>query len=94
LPEFDVTVLTVRSGTQTLRVEADDVVAARALVHSECGEGRCHCPPEWCTDDVESMIVSVSDAEQGPTQAVDPNGERTVSKGSNPAVVTDCRERG
>jgi hypothetical protein len=59
LPEFDVTVLTLRSGTQTIRVEADDPVAARALVHSECGGGRCHCPPEWCTDDVQTDVVAV-----------------------------------
>jgi hypothetical protein len=58
LPEFDVTILTVRSGTYTIRVEADDCTAARSLAQSDCDTNQCHCPPEWCTEDVQSQVVS------------------------------------
>src|SRR5690349_19733495 len=54
LPEFDVTVLTVRSGTQTFRIQADDATAARSAIESDLREGCSHCPADWCTDDVQS----------------------------------------
>lgn len=59
MPEFDVTVLTIRTGTSTIRVEADDAPAARALIQSECSENRCHCAADCCTDDVQSEVVDV-----------------------------------
>jgi len=59
VPEFELTVLTTRSGTMTIRVEADDASAARALVESECNDNRCHCALEWCTDDVQSEVLDV-----------------------------------
>jgi hypothetical protein len=59
LPEFDVTVTTVRSGTRTVRVEADDAAAARRLVQSDCDDNRCHCPPERCADNVDSHVTDV-----------------------------------
>lgn len=59
LPEFEVTVVTFRSGTHTVRVEADDASAARRLVESDCEVNQCHCPPEWCTDDVDSDVTDV-----------------------------------
>ena len=59
MPEFDVGILTVRSGTRTLRVVADDAATARALVQAECDGGLCHCLPDWCSDDVESTVVHV-----------------------------------
>jgi hypothetical protein len=59
LPEFDITVLTVRSGTHTVRIQADDASAARAAVESEWNEDRGHCPAHWCTDDVQSEIVQI-----------------------------------
>jgi hypothetical protein len=65
MPEFDVTVLTMRTGTHTVRVKAVDAAAARGVVQLECGAGQCHCPPEWCTDDVESQAVSVRHVAQG-----------------------------
>jgi hypothetical protein len=58
VPEFEVTILTVRSGTYTIRVEADDCTAARSLVQSDCDTNQCHCPPGWCTEDVQSNVVS------------------------------------
>jgi hypothetical protein len=59
LPEFDVTILTLRSGTHTVRVAADDASAARDQVQAECDGGENQCPPEWCTDDVASTVVNV-----------------------------------
>ena len=57
--EFEVTVITTRVGSHTVRVEAGSAAAARELVRGECESGQCHCPPEWCTDDVESDVLSV-----------------------------------
>ena len=59
LPEFDVLVATVRCGSHTIRVEAADATAARELVQSDCDDNQCHCPPEWCTDDIESSATEV-----------------------------------
>jgi hypothetical protein len=59
LPEFEVSIRTQRSGTLTLRVYAPDAASALALMQAECAPGACHCPPEWCTDDVESTVVQV-----------------------------------
>ena len=59
LPEFDVTVLTFRSGSHTVRVEATDPTAARGLVQAELDGGEGHCPAEWCTDDVDSTLLDV-----------------------------------
>ena len=59
MPEFDVSVLTVRSGTLVVRVTADDAATARSLLQAECESGQCHCPPEWCTDNVESTVLDV-----------------------------------
>jgi hypothetical protein len=56
---FDVTVLTFRSGSHTVRVEATDPTAARGLVQAELDAGECHCPAEWCTDDVDSTLLDV-----------------------------------
>jgi hypothetical protein len=42
----------------SIRVEADDSETARNVVQSECQDDKCHCPPEWCTDDVQSEAVS------------------------------------
>ena len=59
LPEFDVWIQTVRTGTRTLRVAASDAAEARAIAETECRTGDCHCLPEWCTDDVESSVAYV-----------------------------------
>ena len=57
MPEFDVIVTTIRSGTHTVRVDAEDAATARRLVQSDCDNDQCHCPPEWCTDDVQSSAT-------------------------------------
>jgi len=57
LPEFDVTITTVRSGTHSVRVVAEDAATARRLVQSDCDNDHCHCPAQWCTDDVQSSAT-------------------------------------
>src|SRR5438552_9602239 len=42
-----------------VRLEAADAAAARELVQSDCDDNLCHCPPEWCTDDIESSATEV-----------------------------------
>lgn len=65
LPEFEITIETVRSGTRILHVSAVDAVAARLLAESACEAGDGHCPPEWCIDDVQSAVVRVRPAAVG-----------------------------
>jgi len=60
LPEFQVTIATVRSGTHTVQIVADDATAAHSLVQAECQANQCHCPSEWCSDDVESDVIDVT----------------------------------
>ena len=59
LPEFDVSIVGVRSGTSTVRVVADDMATAQALIQAECEADQCHCPPQCCTDDIESTVIDV-----------------------------------
>ena len=59
MPEFDVAVLTLRSGTHGVLIVADDAEEARRLVQAECDLGGCHCPPESWSDDVESAVLNV-----------------------------------
>jgi hypothetical protein len=59
LPEFDVTVRTVRSGTHLTRIDAADGDTARHQIESELAAGQSHCPGQWCTDDVEREVVEV-----------------------------------
>ena len=63
MPEFEVTVVTTRAGTHTIRLEAPDAVTAQSVVQAECGADQCHCPPDWCTDDVQSDVVSVREVD-------------------------------
>jgi hypothetical protein len=59
LPEFDVVLITTRSGSRTVRVRADDAAAARMSIEAECQAGECDCPPEFCSDDVETSVHAV-----------------------------------
>ena len=52
-------VQTVRTGTHTLHVQAENAESVRELLRSECEAGLCDCPPDCCTDDVESAVVEV-----------------------------------
>jgi hypothetical protein len=60
LPDFEVTIVTVRSGTHTVCVEADDAAAARRVIQSDCDANQSHCPPDWCTDNVDSDVTDVT----------------------------------
>jgi hypothetical protein len=59
MPEFDVGLLTIRSGTRLVRIVADDSVTARNLIQAECDGGQCDCPPEACMDDVDTTVLYV-----------------------------------
>jgi hypothetical protein len=45
VPEFEVGLLTIRSGTRLVRIMADDSLTARNLIQAEA-----------CTDDVETTV--------------------------------------
>ncbi len=35
------------------------------LVQAECEAGEHHCPPDWCTDDVDSTVLHARRVERG-----------------------------
>jgi hypothetical protein len=78
MPEFDVTVVTTRTGTHTVRVEAVDEATARGVVQAECVAGQCHSPADWCTDDVESNVLSVRHVGSAVTRVVEAR-DRTIA---------------
>ena len=57
--EFEVTVLTTRSGTTVVLVAAFDHQAAINAVREELASGDFTSPPEQCTDDVHTEIWTV-----------------------------------
>ena len=59
MPEFDVSVVTTRSGTHTIRVTATTASEALRAIEAECSAGQCHCPAEACTDDLCSSVIDV-----------------------------------
>jgi hypothetical protein len=63
MAEFEVRIVTVRSGSHTVHLAAEDAATARAVVQAECDAGANHCPPEWCTDAVESAVAHVRQIE-------------------------------
>jgi len=65
LLDFEVAIVTVRSGSHMVRVSAEDATTARNLVQAECQAGEHHCPPDWCTDDVDSTVLHVRRVERG-----------------------------
>jgi hypothetical protein len=42
-----------------MRVFASDAETAHTIVQAECRNNQCHCPPEWCTDDIQTDISGV-----------------------------------
>jgi hypothetical protein len=74
LPEFDVCVLTVRSGSHMVRFAAQDAASARNLAQAECDAGEHHCPPEWCTDDIESTVLRVREVVLDDVTIIAPDG--------------------
>jgi hypothetical protein len=59
LPEFDLSVVTTRSGTHTIRVTATTATEALRAIEAECSAGQCHCPAEACKDDLYSSVIGV-----------------------------------
>jgi len=62
--EFEVTVLTTRSGTIVVVVAASDREAALATVRGELAGGDFTAPPEHCTDDVQTEIWTIRELSQ------------------------------
>ena len=91
MPRFEVTVITTRAGTHTVCVEAASASAARGLVQSECVSDRCHCPTEWCTDDVESDVLSVREVGQGACKVDNEADSSTGARAVEPdRVGSEC----
>ena len=65
MPDFDVAIQTIRTGRRIIRLSAADAETARMQVTSECETGECDCPPEWCTDDVQTVVVQVRPIDAG-----------------------------
>ena len=59
IPEFEVTILTTRSGTAVAIVIASDREAALSAVREELLSGDLTAPPEHCTDDVQTEIWAI-----------------------------------
>jgi hypothetical protein len=57
--EFEVTLLTTRFGTTTIRVSAADRDEARRVIDVEISTGDHIAPPEYCTDDVQTEICAI-----------------------------------
>ena len=59
MPEFQVVLHTVRSGSGSIWLNAEDAASASELARRDCDAGLLHCPPEWCTDDVQTTVLEV-----------------------------------
>ena len=57
--EFEVTVLTTRSGSTCVVIQAPDREEALSIIRDELSSGEFTAPPEHCTDDVQIEIWSV-----------------------------------
>lgn len=61
LTEFEVTIVTVRSGTTAVVVAASDRESALSTVQDELARGDLIAPPEHCTDDIHTEIWTIRD---------------------------------
>ena len=57
--EFEVTVLTTRSGTTAVVIAAVDHEAAASAVREQLASGDYAAPPEHCTDDIQTEIWTI-----------------------------------
>lgn len=57
--EFEVTVVTTRSGTTVVRVAASDRESALSSVREELASGDFTTPADQCTDDVQTEIWTI-----------------------------------
>jgi hypothetical protein len=56
---FEVTVVTIRSGTTAVVITAVDRDAAARTVREQLADGEYTAPPEHCTDDVQTEIWTI-----------------------------------
>jgi hypothetical protein len=56
---FEVTVVTIRSGTTSVVITAVDREAAASTVRVQLASGEHTAPPEHCTDDVQTEIWTI-----------------------------------
>ena len=56
---FEVTVVTIRSGTTAVVITATDREAATSAVRELIATGECTAPPEHCTDDLQTEIWTI-----------------------------------
>ena len=56
---FEVTVVTIRSGTTAVVITAVDREAAASTVREQLATGEYTAPPEHCTDDVQTEIWTI-----------------------------------
>jgi hypothetical protein len=57
--EFEVTLLTTRCGTTTVRVTAADRDEVRRVIYVEISTGEHIAPPEYCPDDIQTEICAI-----------------------------------
>ena len=56
---FEVTVVTIRSGTTAVVITATDREAAASTVREQLASGDYTAPPEHCTDDIQTEIWTI-----------------------------------
>jgi hypothetical protein len=56
---FEVTVVTIRSGTTAVVITAMDREAAASTVREQLASGDYTAPPEDCTDDIQTEIWTI-----------------------------------
>ncbi|MDQ6673470.1 MAG: hypothetical protein M3069_22455 [Chloroflexota bacterium] len=56
---FEVTVVTIRSGTTAVVITAVDREAAASTVREQLASGEYTAPPEHCTDDIQTEIWTI-----------------------------------
>ena len=63
MPEFEVTLLTTRCGTSIAHITAESPEAALKTVRAELASGDHIAPPEHCTDDVQTAVWAIGEAQ-------------------------------
>ncbi len=67
MPDFDVSVHTIRCGTHTVRVVVDEAAAARRLMQSEPDADQHRCTTRAGTDEVKSIVLDTGQVGLGRT---------------------------
>jgi hypothetical protein len=56
---FEVTVVTIRSGTTAVVITAVDREAAASTIREQLASGEYTAPPEHCTDDIQTEVWTI-----------------------------------